>query len=169
MTPVQFKHEMGKDMTLLWLCILMSIVFTWALFFHLIEGHTWFDSVYFVIMTMTTVGYGDIVPHTIIGKILTMIFALTGAPLFIFIGWYLVEQRITWLVKAYVKHHTSQMLRLEDEVEKISENVGEITQEVGQITEDVEVISENVGEIEANTEGEKNNKLFVGQTKNSIM
>lgn len=137
MTPVQFKHEIGKDTTLLWIIIILSLILIWGVFFHLIEGHSRFDSVYFVIMTMTTVGYGDIVPTTIIGKVLTMIFALTWAPLFIFIAWFMVQQRITWLVKAYVKYHTSQMLKLKNEVDEISEDVEQITEEVEEITENV--------------------------------
>lgn len=143
MTPVQFKHEMGKDTTLLWIIIIISLIIIWGLFFHLIEGHSRFDSVYFVIMTMTTVGYGDIVPMTIIGKVLTMIFALTGAPLFIFIAWFMVQQRVTWLVKSYVKYHTSQMLKLKNEVDEITEDVEQITEDVEEITEDVEEMHED--------------------------
>eukprot|EP01028_Stygiella_incarcerata_P010585 TRINITY_DN552_c0_g1_i2.p1 TRINITY_DN552_c0_g1~~TRINITY_DN552_c0_g1_i2.p1 ORF type:complete len:952 (+),score=213.91 TRINITY_DN552_c0_g1_i2:1715-4570(+) len=35
-------------------------------------GHTWrfHDAMYFIIISMTTVGYGDMVPHTVVGKLL---------------------------------------------------------------------------------------------------
>ncbi|MFH1585173.1 MAG: potassium channel family protein [archaeon] len=43
-----------------------------------IEGWRYIDSVYFTVATVTTVGYGDIVPQTDIGKIFTMFFSFFG-------------------------------------------------------------------------------------------
>ena len=73
-----------------------------------------------------------------------MIYAFTGVPLFIFIAWFVVEQRVTWLVKSYVKHHVSQIVKLEDEIDTISEQVETIDQNIQEISEDVETISEDV-------------------------
>ncbi len=73
-------------------------------------------------MTMTTVGLGDIVPSTDFWKILAMLYAVMWAPLFIFLTGVMVEQRISWLVKSYVKHNTHQVLHwwvaLNEEVTK---------------------------------------------------
>ena len=38
---------------------------------------------YFGVITLAGVGYGDIVPHTVNGKIISMIYAILGTPLFI--------------------------------------------------------------------------------------
>ena len=43
-----------------------------------IEGWRYIDSAYFTIATVTTIGYGDIVPQTDIGKIFTMFFSFFG-------------------------------------------------------------------------------------------
>jgi len=43
-----------------------------------VEGWRFLDSLYFVVITMTTIGYGDFVPKTDIGKILTMLFSFIG-------------------------------------------------------------------------------------------
>lgn len=51
-------------------------------FYHNIEGLRWLDALYFSFCTLTTIGYGDIVPKTDIGKIFTMIYALGGIGLF---------------------------------------------------------------------------------------
>jgi len=38
----------------------------------------YFDSLYWAIVTISTVGYGDIVPHTFFGKVMTLILILAG-------------------------------------------------------------------------------------------
>jgi potassium channel subfamily K len=48
-------------------------------FYHVLMEHwSLIDSVYFSITTFTTVGYGDLAPHTPIGKIFTCFFSLGG-------------------------------------------------------------------------------------------
>lgn len=44
---------------------------------------TFVDALYFVVATMTTVGYGDVTPHSLTGKILTIFLMLIGAALFV--------------------------------------------------------------------------------------
>ena len=46
--------------------------------FIFLEGMTFFQAVYLTIATITTVGYGDAVPHTLTGKILTMVLMVAG-------------------------------------------------------------------------------------------
>lgn len=54
-----------------------------TVFYHLVEKWNWLDSVYFTIVTLATVGYGDYVPHTNIGKIFTIFYILIGITIFI--------------------------------------------------------------------------------------
>lgn len=46
--------------------------------YHFVEGWSWLDSIYFSVITLTTVGYGDFSPQTEMGKIFTMFYVLTG-------------------------------------------------------------------------------------------
>lgn len=46
--------------------------------FHYFENLSWLDSLYFTTATVTTVGYGDIVPHTSGGRKFTVLFLLFG-------------------------------------------------------------------------------------------
>jgi voltage-gated potassium channel len=43
--------------------------------YHYIEGWSYLDALYFSVITATTVGYGDLVPVTPLGKIFTIIYA----------------------------------------------------------------------------------------------
>jgi len=43
-----------------------------------VEGWSGLDSLYFVVVTVTTIGYGDLVPQTNLGKIFTMFFSFLG-------------------------------------------------------------------------------------------
>ncbi len=58
--------------------LLVIILFGSATFYHYIEKWRYLDAVYFSATTVTTIGYGDITPHTDAGKIFTIIFAFTG-------------------------------------------------------------------------------------------
>lgn len=138
------KDEMNREKMLYWVSILLTIIISGALFFHLIEWHSLFDSFYFVMMTMTTVWYGDIVPQSHIWKILTIIYALTWIPLFVFLWWFIVEQRITTLVKAHIKQHAHQIWKIETEITEINEEVEEISEEVEEIGEDIEKIKKKL-------------------------
>jgi voltage-gated potassium channel len=50
-----------------------------------------FDALYFSIITLAGIGYGDIVPMTIYGKILAMVYGIAWIPLFV-IAWSLIVE-----------------------------------------------------------------------------
>ena len=49
-----------------------------AAIFHWLEGWSWLDSVYFVVVTLTTIGYGDFSPATPLGKAITIFYGVNG-------------------------------------------------------------------------------------------
>lgn len=49
-----------------------------TIFYRVVEGWRWLDSLYFAVVTLTTVGYGDLTPQTDAGKIFTMFYILVG-------------------------------------------------------------------------------------------
>jgi voltage-gated potassium channel len=46
--------------------------------YHMVEKWSYLDSFYFTVVTVTTIGYGDLAPHTPIGKLFTMFFPFIG-------------------------------------------------------------------------------------------
>jgi len=60
----------------------IAIVLAGTVFFHFVEHWRWLDSVYFVIVTIATVGYGNLVPSTDIGKIGNIVLIIVGIGIF---------------------------------------------------------------------------------------
>ena len=48
------------------------------LFYHWAEGWSWLDSLYFSVVTLGTVGYGDLTPSTPLSKLFTIFYILNG-------------------------------------------------------------------------------------------
>lgn len=63
-----------------------------VVFYHIVESLSWIDSLYFCIITLTTIGYGDIVPKTDIGKLFTSVYVIVGIGIFAAVINYLVKR-----------------------------------------------------------------------------
>jgi voltage-gated potassium channel len=60
------------------LLLVISLLIVGTAFYMLVEEWSLVDSVYFCAMSLATVGYGDLVPHTDVGKIFTTVYVLAG-------------------------------------------------------------------------------------------
>ena len=49
-----------------------------TLFYRQVEGWGFLDSLYFSVVTLTTVGYGDLSPSTAAGKVFTILYIFVG-------------------------------------------------------------------------------------------
>lgn len=56
----------------------LAVLVGGAWFYHVVEKLTWLDAFYFCTITLTTIGYGDIVPRTSAGKLFTIFYVLVG-------------------------------------------------------------------------------------------
>jgi hypothetical protein len=48
------------------------------LFYHFVEGWSLIDAAYFCVVSLATVGYGDLTPTTPISRIFTMVYLVNG-------------------------------------------------------------------------------------------
>lgn len=49
-----------------------------VVFYQRVEDLSWVDSLYLTVMTLTTVGYGDVSPQTSGGRLFTVFYVLLG-------------------------------------------------------------------------------------------
>ncbi|MBU2982377.1 potassium channel family protein [Lentibacter algarum] len=62
--------------------LLLMVVGVGTVFFRHVEGWSWIDAYFFTVVTLSTVGYGQLVPATVIGKIGTTFFIFFGLGIF---------------------------------------------------------------------------------------
>lgn len=58
------------------------VIFAGSLFYHFVEDWRWLDAIYFSIISLATVGYGDLTPQTDAGKIFTIFYLVFGIGIF---------------------------------------------------------------------------------------
>jgi hypothetical protein len=69
-----FKDPESRDLVLFAALTLL----TGMTFYHTVEGWNWLDSLYFCVVTLTTIGYGDLAPATPLGKMFTIVYIVVG-------------------------------------------------------------------------------------------
>ncbi|MBK0327049.1 two pore domain potassium channel family protein [Rhodobacteraceae bacterium F11138] len=62
---------------------LIGIIASGTVFFHFVEGWSWLDSYFFTVVTISTVGYGQLVPATALGKLATTALIFVGLGVFV--------------------------------------------------------------------------------------
>ncbi len=75
----------------------LFVLINGTVFYHFIEHLEWLDALYFSVITLTTVGYGDFTPQTNLGKIFTMAYIITGIGI------------IFGFIDAFYKHRMKQV------------------------------------------------------------
>lgn len=73
-----FLDVLFEPRTRPFLIYVLTIVVFGAVFYHWLEGWSWIDSFYFVVITLTTIGYGDFTPTTSWTKLITIFYSING-------------------------------------------------------------------------------------------
>ncbi|WP_053072789.1 potassium channel family protein [Lactiplantibacillus herbarum] len=94
---------------LLWVCL--AILFISATLYSIAENVSWGEAMWWAIVTSTTVGYGDISPHTLVGRFAAVLLMLIGIG---FIG--ILTSTIT---SYFSQEDTSKFDKLYAEIKKL--------------------------------------------------
>lgn len=70
-----------------------------TVFYHIVEKFSWLDAYYFSVVTLATVGYGDLTPHTDIGKLFTTFYIFIGVGIITAFITYTVRRRASKISK----------------------------------------------------------------------
>ena len=138
--------------------MLMAVYIGAIIVFHYVENWGWDTSLYFTTSTITTVGYGDTVPHTYIGKMFTIPLMWIG----IAVGLYFIYS-LQEYGKANMEQHIEVALdnmkkRRDERWEKITGKLRRIEAEEEKIEKAEERIEEEEKMIEGAILGRKGAK-----------
>ena len=95
-------YEIKERTRIVKIVLIFTVIIVFGTFmYHYLENWNYIDSFYFAVSTLTTVGYGEIVPSTPTAKLFTSFYILLGVSIFFYglfsIGEHFVEERITKL------------------------------------------------------------------------
>ncbi len=71
-------HLRLRNTLTLGVTILLGLIALSTIFVHTVEGWSWLDSLYFSIVSVTTVGYGDLVPQADATKLFLILYLPVG-------------------------------------------------------------------------------------------
>lgn len=78
--------------------LILLFILIGTISYHYLEGWSFIDSFYFSVLTLTTVGYGDLVPSTETSKLFSAVYILIGVSLFFYglfsIGEHVIQERM---------------------------------------------------------------------------
>lgn len=108
----------GAGIAVAFLIILGTIVY------NALEGWSALDAAYFTVITLATIGYGDLVPTHATSKVFTMFFAFAGVGVFLFAMMTIAEHYFTERVSGFEKKFKKMSIKA---IEKFSPELKEPT------------------------------------------
>jgi len=121
------KGEMGTRIRISAAIVLVvGLLATGTVAYHVLEGWSYVDALYFTTTTVTTIGYGDLHPSNDATKLFTVAFAFGGISVFLFF--------VTIISEYYLRHKFADL----------EKNMGERAKKVNSIRSKISKYSKYV-------------------------
>ena len=110
--------------------IIIGLIGIGTVFYQKFENWSFIDALYFSTATLTTVGYGDLVPHKDISKIFTVFYILSGVGVILasltILGTHYIEEHFPVVQKNIVDRIERDFTRLKDRAKSPNSAYGRI-------------------------------------------
>ena len=77
--------------------VVAVVLMVGTIFYMAVEEWSFLDSLYFTVVTLTTVGFGDLTPETNLGKVFTIVYIFTGVGLLMGFATTIVQSSQLWV------------------------------------------------------------------------
>lgn len=129
---------MAKYTILFFLLLIAIIILIGTLAFYTIEWWSFFNSIYFTSVTMSTIWYGDIVPVTHAGKIVAMFYGFMGAPLFVGLTWIFFQSKLQKMLQKSIHAYHKEAKEAEELARQLTKQNKKQNKKIKKIEEEVE-------------------------------
>ena len=129
------KQQFHTNIVIL-IVIMLTFFVIGAFVFRSLEHWSFINAFYFVVMTATTVGYGDLTPSHNLSKIITIIYALSIIPFVIYTFSIIAKlhvERIYKRVYGIERKQNAQREELEKTEKRITENKKRLKEQGGEL------------------------------------
>ncbi len=105
---------------------LTIITFTLSLYLFDPSMNSLFDSLWFVVSSLTTVGYGDVLPDSMIGKVISLILLIVGVLIFSAI----TAALASYFNKKLLNEGTEELKTIKDKLDSNEKELKELKEEI---------------------------------------
>ena len=121
---VFLKHTYLDEILSIFLMIIIS--FTFGLYLFDPSMNSLFDSLWFVVSSLTTVGYGDVLPDSMIGKVISLILLIVGVLIFSAI----TAALASYFNKKLLNEGTEELKTIKDKLDSNEKELKELKEEI---------------------------------------
>lgn len=167
-TDMPYRKKLNESLKFMILIIILMLI-GGTFVFSFLEGWSLTDSFYFVSMTATTVGYGDLTPSTTLSKMITIFYSLMIIPIILYAFMAIAKFEVE---RVYKQIHRVQRKQQEEEVKlvKTERKLRKQEEKIEDQEEDLEMTEKKLSKqtkinIEQEEELEGHQKKIIKQEK----
>lgn len=135
----KYLNEFIAKYTILFFVLVVAcVILIGSVAFYNIEEWSFFNSLYFTSVTMSTIWYWDITPITHAGKLVAMFYGFMGAPLFVGLTWILFQSKLQKMLQTSIHAYHKEAKESEKLARQMSNQNRKQNKKIKEILTEVE-------------------------------